>query len=414
LEDKLSEHINNLSQRKEAFKKVIRRLHAGESVEDIQKEFGDVIRGATAAEIAEAERAMISEGGSVTEIQRLCDLHVAIFRESLDEEPAPESLPGHPVFTFRMENEVTMRLLEAMADTLVKWKTGSKDAFDSLQKQAENLGAIEKHYSRKENLLFPYMEKKDFEGPATVMWGVDNEIRDQIKQFNIVIEAQTPDVNHAIEKFEIMANNIREMIYKEEKILFPAALERLSEQEWAEIREQEDQIGYFNVTPRDTWKPSEDDTPPSETPKQPERSSQSLISLATGALTREQINLMLTHLPVDVTFVDENDRVRYFTQGKERIFDRSAAIIGREVTKCHPPQSVHKVQVILYDFRSGKRDVAEFWIKGGDQFIHIRYFALRDNDGAYKGCIEVSQNVTQIRQLEGEKRLLDDAPGYNK
>jgi DUF438 domain-containing protein len=139
-----------------------------------------------------------------------------------------------------------------------------------------------------------------------------------------------------------------------------------------------------------------------------------LIPLSTGALTREQINLMLTHLPVDVTFVDEHDRVRYFSQGRERIFDRSAAIIGREVTKCHPPQSVHKVQVILDDFRSGKRDVAEFWIQMGGAFVHIRYYALRDAQGTYKGCIEVSQDVAHIRALEGEKRLLDDAPDYDK
>ena len=109
--------------------------------------------------------------------------------------------------------------------------------------------------------------------------------------------------------------------------------------------------------------------------------------------------------------VDENDRVRYFTQGKERIFDRSPAIIGREVTKCHPSQSVDKVVRILEDFRAGKRDVAEFWIQMGGQFIHIRYFALRDDQGTYKGCIEVSQNATHIRALEGEKRLLDDNPG---
>jgi len=128
-----------------------------------------------------------------------------------------------------------------------------------------------------------------------------------------------------------------------------------------------------------------------------------LISLSTGALTRKQINLMLTHLPVDVTFVDENDRVRYFSQGKERIFDRSAAIIGREVTKCHPPQSVHRVEAILDEFRSNKRDVAEFWIQMGGQFIHIRYFALRDADSTYQGCIEVSQEVSHIHELKGEK-----------
>jgi DUF438 domain-containing protein len=409
----MSEFINNATQRKEALKIVIQRLHAGESVEDLQKEFGHVIKGATAAEIAEAERALISEGVSVSEIQRLCDLHVAIFRESLDEEPAPESLPGHPVFTFRIENEVTMRLLESMNDTLDEWASGHPAAIESLQQQTHNLSTIEKHYSRKENLLFPYMEKKNFEGPSTVMWGVDNEIREQIKAFKQAISGTNANIVDAAEKFQVMANNIREMIYKEEKILFPAALERLSEQEWAEIRQQEEEIGYFNVTPRDTWKPSELDTPEAKPVEVPAMTDDSLISLATGALTREQVNLMLTHLPVDVTFVDENDRVRYFSQGKERIFDRSAAIIGREVTKCHPPQSVHKVQVILDDFRAGKRDVAEFWIQMAGNFVHIRYFALHDVSGTYKGCIEVSQNVTHIRALEGEKRLLDDAPDYD-
>ena len=187
----------------------------------------------------------------------------------------------------------------------------------------------------------------------------------------------------------------------------------MTEAEWGEIRQQEDEIGYFNVTPRNTWKPSEEKTSEPK-PETVERMPEGLIPLSTGALTREQINLMLTNLPVDVTYVDEHDRVRYFSQGRERIFDRSAAIIGREVTKCHPPQSVHKVQVILDDFRSGKRDVAEFWIQMGAAFVHIRYFALRDAQGAYKGCIEVSQDVAHIRALEGEKRLLDDAPDYDK
>lgn len=406
----MSEHINNVSKRKEAFKEVIRRLHAGESVEELKNKFGHAIQGATAEDIADAERALISEGVSVGEIQNLCDLHVAVFRDSLDEEPTPESLPGHPVFTFRMENEVTMRLLEALEETLLDWQDYEEGELDALRKQIENLAAIEKHYSRKENLLFPYLEKKNFEGPAQVMWGVDNEIRAQIKAFTQHINSSEPDVENATSLFLDLSQNIKEMIYKEEKILFPAALERLTEKEWGEIREQEDEIGYFNVTPRSSWQPSEEKEPVEEPPK-PEINSEGLIFLSTGALTQEQINLMLTHLPVDVTIVDENDRVRYFTQGKERIFDRSPAIIGREVTKCHPPQSVDKVVRILEDFRAGKRDVAEFWIHMGGQFIYIRYFALRDDQGTYKGCIEVSQNATHIRALEGEKRLLDDNPG---
>ena len=413
----MSEYINNASKRKQALKEVIQRLHAGETVEDLKEKFGDAISGATAADIAEAERALISEGVSVGEIQRLCDLHVAVFRDSLDEEPTPESLPGHPVFTFRMENEVMMRLLEAMKETLQDWQEGDPEALISLSRLTQNLTAIEKHYSRKENILFPYLEKKGFEGPATVMWGVDNEIRAQIKQFKGLLADTEPDANTAADQFKKMSQDIIEMIYKEEKILFPAALQRLTEQEWAEIRAQEEEIGYFDVKVSETWQPqSEADETKLEasSPAEAATLSDNLIPLATGALTREQVNLMLTHLPVDVTFVDEHDQVRYFSQGRERIFDRSPAIIGREVTKCHPPQSVHRVTIILDDFRAGKRDVAEFWIQMGGQFIHIRYFALHDAQGAYKGCIEVSQNVTHIRALEGEQRLIDDAPGYDK
>ncbi|HCU57748.1 MAG TPA: PAS domain S-box protein [Anaerolineaceae bacterium] len=410
----MSEFINNVSRRKEALKEVIQRLHAGESVESLQEKFGDAIRGATAGEIADAERAMIGEGIAVSEIQRLCDLHVAVFKESLDEEPAPESLPGHPVFTFRMENEVTLRLLESMADTFNLWMTGNSTARASLQAQTENLKTIEKHYSRKENLLFPYMEKKGFEGPSTVTWGVHNEIRGQIRQFRQALADDESDPQVAQGQFKTLAKNIQEMVYKEEKILFPESLVRLTEAEWAEIQSQEEGIGYFNGAPQPTEISQEENQNQSQ-PTQKENGTMEgngLLSLDIGALTQEQINLMLTHLPVDVTYVDENDEVRYFTQGQHRIFDRSAAIIGRAVTKCHPPQSVHKVQIILEDFRSGKRDVAEFWIQMGEAFIHIRYFALRNAAGEYKGCIEVSQEISHLRSLEGEKRLLDDAPGY--
>ena len=410
----MSEFINNVSRRKEALKEVIQRLHAGESVESLQEKFGDAIRGATAGEIADAERAMIGEGIAVSEIQRLCDLHVAVFREALNEEPTPESMPGHPVFTFRMENEVTLRLLESMGDTMTAWIAGDPTARASLLAQTENLKTIEKHYSRKENLLFPYLEKKGFEGPSTVMWGVHNEIRDQIRQFKQALADDESDPQTVQGQFKSLAKDIQEMVYKEEKILFPESLSRLSEAEWAEIRTQEEEIGYFNVTPQPveiSQEENQDQTKPTQK-ENTTMDNNGLLSLDTGALTLEQINLMLTHLPVDVTYVDENDEVRYFTQGQHRIFDRSAAIIGRPVTKCHPPQSVHKVQIILDDFRSGERDVAEFWIQMGEAFIHIRYFALHNAAGEYKGCIEVSQEISHLRSLEGEKRLLDDAPGY--
>ena len=318
----MSEHIDNVSKRKQALLEVIKRLHAGESVADLQDQFGDAIRGATAGEIADAERAMIAEGVPVGEIQRLCDLHVAVFRDSLDEEPTPESLPGHPIFTFRMENEVIVRLLEVMAESINRWDEGQPGALEALRHQTDELKNIEKHYSRKENLLFPYLEKKGFEGPSTVMWGVHNEIREQLREFKATLNTENPDQEAAANLFVPLGNAIREMIYKEDKILFPEALTRLTDAEWAEIRAQEDQIGYFNVSPQAGWQP-ETSTQTEPTPQPKGANMDKLLNLDTGLLSQEQINLMLTNLPVDVTFVDENDEVRYFSQGKHRIFDRS-------------------------------------------------------------------------------------------
>jgi hypothetical protein len=310
-----------------------------------------------------------------------------------------------------MENEVIVRLLEVMAENINAWDDGNKDGLTALRRQVADLRNIEKHYSRKENLLFPYLEKAGFEGPSTVMWGVHNEIRDQLRELQTAINTAEPDQEEVAKRFVPLGNAIREMIYKEEKILFPEALNHLTETEWAEIREQEDQIGYFSVEPQNGWQPQKG-LKLQENSEIKGNPIEGLISLDTGVLTPAQINLMLMNLPVDVTYVDENDEVRYFTQGKHRIFDRSPAIIGRAVTKCHPPQSVHRVQIILDEFRSGKRDLAEFWIQAAEAFIHIRYFALRDDSGTYRGCIEVSQEVSHIRALEGEKRLLDDTPEY--
>ena len=131
------------------------------------------------------------------------------------------------------------------------------------------------------------------------------------------------------------------------------------------------------------------------------------LTLDTGTLTAEQVNLILTHLPVDVTFVDEKDEVRYYSATKERIFARAPGIIGKRVQDCHPPDSIHVVNRILDEFKAGAKDVAEFWMTLGEKFVHIRYFALRDGDGEYRGTMEVSQELTDIRTLEGERRLLD-------
>lgn len=407
----MSEFINNITQRKEMLKKVLRMLHEGRSMEDVKAEFGALLEEVGADEIVEIERLLIEDGMPVEEIQGLCDVHVELFRESLDQQRTPETIPGHPLFTMRAENQILERYLhsfdEALSGYLAKHDESSRQ---NLQAELERLTQFEVHYLRKENQLFAYLEKKGFEGPSKVMWGVEDEIRGLWRSLAELLatggETNLAEVKTVGVK---ISGAMRDMIYKEEKILFQAALERLSDREWAELRAQESEIGHFVLKPGNEWKPAVAvDEHLTELSAHTANVS-GLLSLSTGALTVEQVNLMLTHLPVDITFVDENDEVRFFSQTKERIFERSPAIIGRKVQNCHPPQSVDKVKKILADFKAGKRDVAEFWIQMMGMFIHIRYFALRDKDGTYRGTIEVSQNLAPLRALEGEKRLLDDA-----
>jgi Uncharacterized conserved protein len=392
----MSEFINNASKRKDALKAIIRKLHAGESVESLQEEFNEVIAEASASDIAQAEREVIAEGLPVADIQKLCDLHVAVFQQGLESQPAPESVPGHPVYNFRLENEVISRVLESIEGSLARVLAGDKNALKSLRLAAGNLNLIERHYEWKENLLFPVLEKYGFEGPSKVMWGVHNDIHKAIRNLQSLMNSDPLDLKTVEAEYLDMAKAVRDMFYKEEKVLLPESMNRLSQADWDMIKAESLSLKKDAATAE----PVQEEAPVV--------ASEGKISLSTGALTQEQINLMLTNLPVDITFVDENDKVCFFSQTSERIFVRTAAIIGRSVQNCHPPQSVHVVQGIVDDFRAGKRDVAEFWIQMGGKFVHIRYFALRDAQGAYKGVIEVTQDVSAIRALEGERRLLDD------
>ena len=418
----MSEHINNHSQRQQVLKTLIRRLHEGATVDEVQADFARLLQDVGATEVAEMEQALINEGIPETEVKRLCDVHVAVFRESLDAQPAPESVPGHPVHTFRAENAAVGEVLDALGAAASALQAApGMETMRAVQEGLRKLRQYEVHYVRKENILFPYLEQKGFHGPSSVMWAIHDDIRAGWKALGELLSTRPADptafARQLAEALAPIDTAIREMCYKEENILFPTSLEKLNDLEWAAIRAQEAEIGYAYVEPGDEWPPAElaaqveDAAPPA--PEAAETLAAAAgplqrIPLDVGGLTAEQINLLLTHLPVDVTFVDEKDEVRYFSETRERLFPRSPAIIGRKVQLCHPPASVHHVQQILNDFREGTRDVAEFWIQMSGLFIHIRYFALRDKQGVYRGTLEVSQELSPLRALEGEKRLLDE------
>jgi hypothetical protein len=403
----MSEYINNQSrEHKEVLKKLIRELHAGGDLAEIKARFSALIGDVSAVEIARMEQELIDEGLPAEEVKRLCDVHVSVFQEALEGQTAPEMTPGHPMHTFKYENLATEEVLKLLEEAIAGLP--ADDALAQARAFAEQLSEVTRIYSRKENLLFPFLEQHGVSGPSSVMWATHDDIRARLKELRQAL--QEGRAERIREVFGPLATAIRQMFYKEEHILYPTALKVLSEAEWLAIRAQSDELGYCLIRPGDQWRPTV--TRAAELPKAKAYTVETTsgeIKLDTGALTAEQLNLMLKRLPFDVTFVDEQDTVRYYTQGPERIFARTPAIIGRKVQNCYPPKSVHIVNRLLDEFRAGKRDSAEFWIQMAGKFVYIRYLALRDAEGRYRGTIEITQDIAPLRKLEGERRLLEEA-----
>jgi len=410
----MSELINNREERKKILRELIKELHEGKGVEEVKERFNDLIQGVGATEISQIEQSLISEGLPVDEVKRLCDVHVAVFKESLDKTPQPETVPGHPVYIFKEENRAIEKVIDediALAiEALSHNNHSQKDDIIKLREGLNKLADIEKHYNRKENLLFPYLEKYEVSGPSSVMWGIHDDIRAMLKDCSRLGRAAMDDntlVKELIEKVREVSNTMTEMIYKEENILFPMALELLYQDEWGHILEQSDEIGYCLIEPTKQWKPNEKEKVAKEEIAGSE-STEGYLKFETGILKLKEISAIFNHLPIDITFVDKDNIVKYFSMGKERFFTRTKSIIGRKVENCHPPASVHVVEKIVEDFIEGRREHADFWIRLKGKFLYIRYFAVKDEKGEYMGTLEVTQEISEIQELEGEKRLLDN------
>ncbi|MBN1781236.1 DUF438 domain-containing protein [bacterium] len=396
--------------KQEVLKQIIRDLHAGVPAAELQKTFAGIVKNTSPEEIANMENALIREGFPPEEIQRLCDVHVQVFEKSLSKVGKPSKIPGHPVHTFLAENKETKKQLKGLSKRAGKLKKGkgSEKQISEFKSDWEKFKEIEKHYARKENQLFPALEAVHFTGPTQVMWGKHDEIREKLKETEKRFkEKKWPEFGKS---FKSLESAIKKMIFLEEKILYPASARKLNEKSWAEIKLGESEIGYAWVEPSGMYDARIAKTMESGSGQNisgPKYEGGDMVSLSQGQLSPGQIDLLLKNLPFDVTFVDENDTVRYYSDTAHRIFPRSPGIIGRQVQNCHPPKSVHVVEDIIQSFRDKKKDVAEFWIQVNGQFVHIRYFPLYDEAGSYRGVIEVSQEISGIRKLEGERRILD-------
>ncbi|HUO61247.1 MAG TPA: DUF438 domain-containing protein [Candidatus Acidoferrales bacterium] len=406
----MSELIDKRAHRIENLKHIISHLHAGHSLEQVKQEMSAIVRQTDAGEIMAMEQQLINEGMPVEAIQSMCDLHSQVTRGVLVQiSPRRETAPGDPVDTFQRENKA-LGAVAATANKLLGELRSLQAGQDAtaivfqLRQAINDLMDVDKHYQRKEHALFSCLERHGISGPAKVMWAKDDEIRSLLKTsaaelaHTVNLEQQREEILAAVER---AVAALEEMIYKEENILLPMSLETLTEEEWAEVWMVSPKYGWCLVEPRTGYEP-----PAGVKSEALDLPKSGVVMLPSGNVTLQQLSAIFSTLPLDLTFVDADDRVAFFTEGPERIFARSKAVIGRKVQNCHPPRSVGTVNEILRDFRSRKRDVAEFWINFQGKFVHIRYFAVRDQQGNYLGTLELTQDLAPLRKLEGERRLL--------
>jgi DUF438 domain-containing protein len=406
----MSEFLEDKKKRMDLLKHMITQLHEGQAPDAVRAQLVRLLGQVPYDEVVEVEQQLINEGLPAEEVLKLCDVHTQALKGAIDTSGAKEVAPGHPVDTFRQENKALRREVKALEKIYaeLEQQDPGKTATETVHELRVHFNAlmdVEKHYQRKENLLFPFLEKHDITGPPTVMWGKHDETRELLKGAIEALEAARDCVFEELQSvvelvLKPASDAVDGMIDKEEQILLPMCLDTLDDNEWFQVLEGSDEIGYCLFVPSEKW------TPEGVEAKPKQAASSDQIQLPTGSFSVNQLESILNTIPFDVTFVDAQDTVRYFSHGRERIFGRSKAILGRKVQFCHPPKSVDTVDRILADFRTGKQTRAHFWISMGERFISIEYFAMHDEQGTYQGTLEVSQDLTHKRTLEGDRRLL--------
>jgi|UniRef100_A0A7C3Z2U5 PAS domain S-box-containing protein len=383
--------------RREKLKNLFRELHKGRDIAELKEKFALLLQEVSAEDIARVEEELIKEGISREKIQEVCSIHLALLKEKLAEKK--EELPvEHPIGILLIEHKRMLEMAERLKDLVSGLEREEREkVWEEISHIAHHFQDSEKHYLREENVLFPYLERHGITEPPKIMWMEHDRIREAKKGFYKALAEKDK------KRLKLVASEIFELLnshfYKENNILFPTALKVIGEKEFREIKKGFAEIGYCCFTPVREEKEGVDEEREEVLP--------GVIKFETGEFNLEELSAVLNTLPFDITFVNQDDEVKYFNSTKERIFLRTKSVLGRKVQQCHPPKSIHIVEKILTAFKKGERDVAEFWIPLGDKLVHIRYFAVRDKDGKYLGTLEVTQNITEIKRIEGERRLLD-------
>lgn len=404
----MSEFINNNEDKRELLKHMILELHKGVAPDVVRKRLVELLKTIPYDEVVRTEQELIDEGLPVEEVLRLCDVHTQALEGAIDQSEAKPIPEGHPADTFKKENIELGRVVTLLRQ-LFDQAGNLQDAevpnwILAVNTQFNNLSDVEKHYLRKEYLLFPFLEKYGISGPPTVMWGKHDETRQLLKSVYEIINVpihSASDLSPIIDLiFKPAVEAVAGMIMKEEEILIPMCMDKLTDADWFEIYKQTPEYGYCLYDPQVDWKPE------GMSAEEANPFAGGNVQLPTGTFSVAELTALFATLPVDITLVDKNDKVRFFSLGEHRIFARNRAILGRDVRMCHPPSSVHVVDQILSDFKDGKQTSAPFWINFKGRFIYIRYYPLRDAEGNYLGTVEFTQDLTELRALEGEQRLL--------
>lgn len=392
-------------ERQQAILKILNFIQDGGELEEAKKMFQAAFDQVDVAEITAAERELIAQGLDPRKIQYLCNVHADVFKGNIKEnkENSEFGKPGHPVHTFKLENMVLKSLVnDALLPDLAKWEKGDKGVLSKLRQELKDLAKIHYHYARKETSMFPIMTKYGITAPPKVMWGVDDKIRKLIGQANLLISQKDINKAEVSKVIKETAHEVLEMIFKEEEIMLPMIDEVASEEDWGNVKNEEEQIGYTLIQKPMNWKPKE--KPKNDGPLSIDKLSSLALNFAEGSLNLEQLSAILDLLPFALTFIDENDKVAYFGGGAN-IFPHSKNAIGNSVYSCHLPESVPRVKKIFDDFHQGKKDKYEFWFKPRHmgRYLYLQYFAVR-KDNKYLGCLEVAQDVTDIRNWKTEKK----------
>lgn len=406
----MSEQLDNSQFRKTRLKELILKLHQGESQEAVKQQLIDSLTNIPYGEVVQVEQELIAEGLPEEEVLKLCDIHSSVLDGNVDLTASKLVPAGHPVDVMKNENKELQKVASEINNLLSLIENKSAEQLNetilTLTGLYNQLIDVNKHYQRKEFLVFPFLEKNGITGPPKVMWGKHDEIRELLKGSLEILNTKEITADDLIVSSEIVlqpaVKGVTDMIIKEEQILFPMLMDTLSDAEWLEVQKQSLDIGFCLYDPPIEWQPATMQIMNIEEVQEFDGN----IKMPSGSFTTDELLAILNTLPIDMTFVDKDDKVKYFSQSRDRIFHRSRAIINRDVRHCHPPASAHIVDKILEDFKSGKQDRAPFWINMGGKFIHIEYFALRDEKGGYLGTLEVSQDLTGYRALKGEQRIL--------